>query len=43
MAKTPFSATKHDKSTLNSGNQYTKDDQMSIEALNYMIENGLAE
>ena len=41
MAKTAFSATKHDKSTLNSGNQYTKDDQMSIEALNNTIENSL--
>lgn len=41
MDKTAFSATKHDKSTLNSGNQYTKDDQMSIEALNNTIENSL--
>ena len=39
MAKTPFSAKKHDINTLNSGYQYTTDDQMSIEALNNTIEN----
>ena len=39
MAKTPFSAKKHDINTINSGYQYTTDDQMSIEALNNTIEN----
>lgn len=39
MAKIPFSAKKHDINTLNSGYQYTTDDQMSIEALNNTIEN----
>lgn len=31
----------HDKESLNNGNQYTTDDQVSVEAFNYNIENGL--
>lgn len=41
MAKIPFSATQHDIGELNSGNRYTINDQMSVEQLNYMIENSL--
>lgn len=33
--------TKHPASSFNAGNQYTKDDQMSLEALNNNIENAL--